>query len=321
MTRRLARVVLLALSVSIVACDREPPPLPAVDIAVHRDSVEQWHAFRKNAIYGPSGWATLLGLWWVQPGETTVGSDSSSTIALPRDRSPQRLGSFFVGADSTWFVAATGVKVTTDTMKQQVTSARMHNDFEVRATVLRAGPLTMHYIVREDRGEFKHAFRIKDTSSAARKDPAPLRYFPTDIQWRVQARFTRSPKPDSLNIISVLGTETRMDHPGDVKFTLQGHQYSLMVIREPEDHSKDLFVMFTDSTNRKETYPATRYVWVPTPDSLGRTVLDFNKAYNPPCAFTKFATCPFPPKGNHVPLYVTAGEWNPHYGEHTEKAK
>lgn len=321
MTHRLPRAVLLVLAVSIIACDREPPPLPAVDVAVHRDSIERWHAFRRNAIYGTSGWATLLGLWWVKPGETTVGSDSSNTITLPRDRSPKRLGSFFVGGDSTWFVAAPGVKVTVDTMKQTVATARMHNDFEVPATVLRAGPLTLHYIVREDRGEFKHAFRIKDTSNVARNDPAPIRYFPTDIQWRVQARFTKSPKPDSLNIISVLGTETRMEHPGDVHFTLKGTQYSLMVIREPEDHGKDLFVMFTDSTNRKETYPATRYVWVAPADSLGRTVVDFNKAFNPPCAFTKFATCPFPPKGNHLPLRIEGGEWNPHYGEPAEKAK
>lgn len=88
-----------------------------------------------------------------------------------------------------------------------------------------------------------------------------------------------------------------------------------MVIREPEDHGQNLFVMFTDSTNRKETYPATRYVWVTPADSLGRTIIDFNKAFNPPCAFTNFATCPFPPKGNHLPLRVEGGEWNPHYGE------
>ena len=105
------------------------------------------------------------------------------------------------------------------------------------------------------------------------------------------------------------------------KTGLKGTQYSLMVIREPEDHGKDLFVMFTDSTNRKETYPATRYVWVAPADSLGRTVVDFNKAFNPPCAFTKFATCPFPPKGNHLPLRIEGGEWNPHYGEPAEKAK
>ena len=118
-----------------------------------------------------------------------------------------------------------------------------------------------------------------------------------------------------MSIIGVLGMETRMSYEGNLTFTLMGERRSLMIIREPEDHGKNLFVMFTDSTSRKESYPSTRYVSVTPPDSLGRTVIDFNKAYNPPCAFTPYSTCPFPPRGNDLPLRVEAGEWNPHYVE------
>ena len=310
--RRVA--TLAALASAIAGCDRGPAPLPPVSAAVHRDSVAAWQAYRQRFIYGPNGWATLLGLWWISPGETTIGSDPASTIVLPRDRAPSRIGTVTVRPDSTWFVAAKGVTVTRDTLKEPVAALRLHSDLEEHATLLRTGPLIIQYIVREDRGQFKHAIRIKDTLNAARVAP-PLRYFPVDLRWRAPAQFAPVPGHDSLTIIGVLGTETRMAHPGNITFTLDGKPYSLMVIREPEDHTDDLFVMFTDSTNRKETYPATRYVWVPKPDSLGRTVVDFNKAFNPPCAFTKFATCPFPPKGNHLPLYVTAGEWNPHYVE------
>jgi len=315
MTSRAApaiRLVTLSIATLLAACAGEPPALPPVDVAVHRDSIEKWHAFRQNAVYGPTGWATLLGLWWLNPGETTIGADSSATIVLPRDHAPRRLGSVLVSKDSTWFVAATGARVTADTTKAPTGRVRLVSDLQEKATVLRAGSLVIGYIVREDRGVFKHAIRIKDTLNAARVAP-PLRYFPTDIRWRVQARYRNVVGADSLNIIGVLGTETRMAHPGDIDFTIGGRTYSLTVIREPEDHTTDLFVMFTDSTNRKETYPATRYVWVSPPDSLGRTVVDFNRAFNPPCAFTKFATCPFPPRGNHLPLFVTAGEWNPHY--------
>lgn len=312
---RLLIVALPPLALALLsACERDLPPLPAVDIAVHRDSVEKWHAFRQNAIYGPTGWATLLGLWWLKAGETAIGADLENTIALPKDRSPRDLGSIWIEGDSARFVAAPGAKVTVDTMKAFVDRVRLHSDLEPRATVLRSGSLVIGYIVREDRGVFRHAVRIRDTLNAARVAP-PLRYFPTDIKWRVQARYVPIVGADSLNIIGVLGTETRMAHPGDLKFAIDGKKYSLMVIREPEDHTDDLFVMFTDSTNLKETYPATRYVWVAPPDSLGRTVIDFNKSFNPPCAFTKFATCPFPPRGNHLPQYVTAGEWNPHYEE------
>jgi uncharacterized protein (DUF1684 family) len=294
--RRLLCLSLIALS----ACDREPPPLPQVDVAVHRDSITAWQASRQRAIYGPTGWATVLGLWWVEPGEITIGSDSSNRVVLPRDHSPARVGSVFITKDSTWFVAAKGVKATVDSAP--VANVRLHSDLEPKATVV-----------------FKHALRIKDTASVARMAATPFRYFDTDIKWRVQARFVKSPTPDSLNIISVLGTEARMAHEGDVHFAIDGTKYSLAVIREPEDHGKDLFLMFTDSTSRKESYPATRYLWVAPADSLGRVVIDFNKAYNPPCAFTKFATCPFPPKGNHVPIRIEGGEWNPHYGESTAK--
>lgn len=314
MTRRVPLVIALVLTAAFAACDRDLPSLPAVDVAVHRDSIEQWHASRHTAIYGPTGWATLLGLWWVKPGETSIGADLENAIALPKDRSPRNLGTVWVTRDSARFVAAAGARVFADSLTTPVRDVRLHTDYEPHATTLHAGSLEIQYLVREDRGVFRSAIRIKDTLSAARVAP-PLRYFPTDIKWRVQARYVPVAGADSLNIIGVLGTETKMAHPGDVRFTLDGKPYALMVIREPEDHTTDLFVMFTDSTNRKETYPSTRYVWVPYPDSLGRTVIDFNKSYNPPCAFTAFATCPFPPKGNHLPLYITAGEWNPHYVE------
>jgi uncharacterized protein (DUF1684 family) len=306
------RLLLLSL-VAISACDREPPPLPSVAVDVHRDSIEKWKESRQRAIYGPTGWATVLGLWWVEPGEITIGSDSSNRVVLPRDHSPARVGSVFITKDSTWFVAAKGVKATLDS--NVITTARLHSDLEPKATIIRSGSLMIYYLVREDRRVWKHALRIKDTASVARAAAAPFRYFPTDIKYRVQAKFVKSPKPDSINIISVLGTETLMSHEGDLHFAIDGARYSLMAIREPEDHGENLFLMFTDSTSRKETYPATRYLFVPPPDSLGRTIIDFNKAYNPPCAFTKFATCPFPPKGNHIPVRVEGGEWNPHYGE------
>lgn len=303
-----------ALAALAIGCASDVPHLPSVSAAVHRDSVALWQASRWSAVFGPGGWATLLGLWWIEPGKTSIGSAPDNTIVLPANRSPRNLGTVWLGSDSAYFVAAAGATVYADTVRNPVTAVRLHPDYELRSTVLRSGSLIIQFLVREDRGVHRRAIRIKDTLSASRTAP-PLRYFPTDIRWRVQARYVPVAGADSLNIIGVLGTETRMAHPGDLRFTIGGKRYALMVIREPEDHSKNLFVMFTDSTNRKETYPATRYVWVPAPDSLGRTVIDFNKAYNPPCAFTRFATCPFPPKGNHLPLYVTAGEWNPHYEE------
>jgi uncharacterized protein (DUF1684 family) len=184
---------------------------------------------------------------------------------------------------------------------------RLHSDVEEKQTVLRTGSLVLFYITRSG----KKAMRIKDTLHASRTSFPGHRFFPTDTAWRVTARFVPKPKPDSMHIIDVLGIETQMAWPGELRFRLKGKTYSLQVIREPEDHGKRLFVMFRDSTNGKETYPAMRYTYVNPPDSLGRTALDFNQSYSPPCAFTTFATCPLPPKGNSLALRVPAGEMKP----------
>jgi uncharacterized protein (DUF1684 family) len=184
----------------------------------------------------------------------------------------------------------------------------LHSDVEGNQTVLRTGSLIISYITR---GGGRMAVRIKDTLHVARQQFAGHQYFPVDTGFRVTARFVPKPKPDSMNIIDVLGLETRMWWPGELHFRLRGRDYTLQVIREPEDHGQNLFVMFKDSTNLKETYPAMRYTYVPPPDSLGRTPLDFNLSYSPPCAFTAFATCPLPPAGNTLPLRITAGELRP----------
>ena len=296
--------VLAALA--LAACEREVPPLPPVDMAAYNDSIAAFHKKRVVGVVGPEGWATLLGLWWLKPGENRIGSDSTLEIILPANRSPRLLGSISVAGDTARFAAAKGVKIVADSVL--VTAPiRLHSDVEDLGTVLRTGSLVLGYITRSGR----KAIRIKDTLSAVRAAFPGHKYFPTDTAWRVTALFVPRPKPDSMDIIDVLGIQTRMWWPGELRFRVKGKQYSLQVIREPEEHSKRLFVMFRDSSNGTETYPAMRYTYVNQPDSLGRTALDFNESYSPPCAFTNFATCPLPPKGNTLPFRVPAGELKP----------
>jgi uncharacterized protein (DUF1684 family) len=218
------------------------------------------------------------------------------------------LGDIVVEGDSARFIPAKGAAIRVDSALVAA-PVRLHSDVEGNQTVLRAGSLVISYITRG--GGTKRAVRIKDTLHVARTTFSGHRYFPTDTGFRVTALFIPKPTPDSMNIIDVLGIETRMAWPGELRFRLKGKDHVLQVIREPEDHGKNLFVMFKDSTNLKETYPAMRYTYVAPPDSLGRTVLDFNQAYSPPCAFTAFATCPLPPGGNVLPVRITAGELRP----------
>jgi uncharacterized protein (DUF1684 family) len=298
--------VLLVVTAALVACERYVPALPPVDLAAYNDTIAKFHKKRLDAIAGPEGWATLVGLWWLKPGENRIGADSSLEIVLPAKRAPRRLGTVFVEGDSARFEGARGVGITSDS-QPVMAPVRLHSDVEKKQTVLRSGPLLLYYITRSGR----KAMRIKDTLHVARATFPGLQYFPTDTAWRVTARFVPRPRADSMNIIDVLGIETRMWWPGELRFHARGREHALQVIREPEDHGKRLFVMFRDSTNGRETYPAMRYTYVNPPDSLSRTVLDFNQSYSPPCAFTTFATCPLPPKGNTLPFGVPAGELKP----------
>ena len=301
------RTLVLPLALTAAAaCSPAVKSLPPVELAAYQDSITTWQKVtRYNAIAGPTGWATLVGLWWLRPGESRIGTDSTFEIVLPKSRAGARVGSLIVEGDSTRFVAASGAKVAADS--QPVSALRLHSDLEEKGSVLATGSLLIYYIERSG----KKAVRIKDTLHVVRTTFPGLQYFRTDTAWRVTARFVPRAKPDSMNIIDVLGIETRMWWPGELRFTVKGREYVLQLIREPEEHSKRMFVMFRDSTNGKETYPAMRYTYVDQPDSTGRTILDFNRSYNPPCAFTGFATCPLPPKGNTLALRVNAGELKP----------
>jgi len=313
MTNRLMRflpvVLLLPLAGAASACRARAPDLPQVEPAAYADTIAGFHQLRIDMIAGPDGWTTLLGLWWLAPGENRIGSDTTLEIVLPAARSPKRFGAVTVAADSVRFVAARGVKIVSDG-HVVVAPLVLHDDIEgdgKQQTVLRFGSLTVAYITRGG----KKAVRIKDSLAVARTAFPGHRYFPTDTAWRVTARFVARPTVDSMDIINVLGIQTRMSWPGELRFRFRGAEYSLQVVREPEDHGKRLFVMFRDSTNLTETYPAMRYTFVNPPDSLGRTALDFNQAYTPPCAYTSAATCPLPPKGNTLPFRVPAGELKP----------
>jgi uncharacterized protein (DUF1684 family) len=300
------RRLLPALFICAAACERGPAPVAQLDPKAYEDTIAAFHAKRLKVIAGPEGWATLRGLWWLKPGVNRIGTDSADVIALPPGSAPRVVGDVVVEGDSARFVGAKDVPVTVDSQSYSGT-VTLHSDVEGKQTNVRTGALLINYITRSGR----KAIRIKDSLHAARTSFPGHKYFPTDTAFRVTAQFVPKPRPDSMNIIDVLGIETRMWWPGELRFTLKGKPYVLQVIREPEDHGRQLFVMFKDSTNLKETYPAMRYTYVAPPDSLGRTVLDFNQAYSPPCAFTAFATCPLPPAGNSLPVRITAGELRP----------
>jgi uncharacterized protein (DUF1684 family) len=175
-------------------------------------------------------------------------------------------------------------------------------------TIVQMGSVRFNVIKRGDR----LGLRVKDAQAPTRTHFAGLDYFPTDVNYRVEARLDPYNPVKKIPIDDVTGMRSESDSPGALVFTLDGKEYRLDPI--VEEGSDELFIIFRDLTSKDETYPAGRYLYAPKPGPDGRTVIDFNKAYNPPCAFTPYATCPLPPQQNRLDVRIEAGEKR--YGAH-----
>ncbi len=262
--------------------------------------IEKFRADRAVEIGGPTGWSALVGLHWISDGEVIVGSDAISGIRLTGPSAPGRLGTLTVNGDNVHLRISTGLDAFVK--GQQV------YDLDMKPGVaaddgLKIGGLTMVLVKRGPR----MALRVWDAKAPNRVALKGLHWAPIDPKWRINARFVAHPESQPrIKIQNVLGETIEMKNPGEVVFTAAGAEYRLEAMLESDD-AKELFFMFKDGTSNKTTYGAGRYLYTPLPKA-GRVDLDFNKAKNPPCAFTDFATCPLPPAKNRLTLSVTAGE-------------
>ena len=184
-----------------------------------------------------------------------------------------------------------------------VTSLDLKDDTEDRGpTILKFGTLLLNVIKRGDRV----GVRVKDSDSRTRREFKGLEYYPIDPKWRIEARFEPYQPPKIIPITNVLSMTDDETSPGALVFEVGGTTYRVDPILEKGE--TDLFVIIADGTTGKETYGAGRYLYVSPPDKSGKVVIDFNKAYSPPCAFTNYATCPLPPPQNRLPFRIEAGE-------------
>jgi uncharacterized protein (DUF1684 family) len=268
--------------------------------AAYTDEVERWKAERLASLKGEDGWLSLVGLHWLKEGENKIGSDPASDVPLPAGKSPRVAGSLFLNDGKVRIEARPDSGITSE--GKPVTSLELNSDADGKPTVLKLGTLTLHVIKRGER----LGVRVKDSASLERTNFRGLEYFPLDERWRVEARFEPYNPPKTIPITNVLGMEEDDPSPGALVFDIDGKTYRLDALTEQGE--EQFFIIVADQTSGKETYGAGRYLYAGPPDSQGRLLIDFNKAYSPPCAFTKYATCPLPPEQNRLPLRIEAGE-------------
>jgi uncharacterized protein len=294
----LAALMLAALTLQgpggVAAADGTPTA------QAEQQTIDAWRARRVAALTSDSGWLTLVGLYWLHEGDNSFGRDAGNALVLDNPALPGRCGTFVLRGHSVRFSAASGSPV--KHAGQPVDSLELTADTAGDPTVLEVGSL--RFFVIERAGNL--GVRVRDLSNPHRTGFQGFSYFPVSTAWVFDARFEAYQPVHHIRIINILGMEQEYVSPGAVVFVKDGREWRLdTVLEQPGD--QELFIMFADATSGHESYGAGRFLYVPLP-TAGRTRLDFNESYNPPCALNDFATCPLPPPQNRLQLRVEAGE-------------
>ena len=268
--------------------------------------IEAWRTQRAERLKAPGGWLSLIGLDWLKPGRNTIGSAKGNDIVIAK--APARLGTITLDGDAATIELETGTSATID--GAAAARATLLDDSHEKPTTVAFASVSFYLV---DRGGRK-GLRIKDSEAATRTGFLGLDNYAIDPTWRIEADWVAFDPPRSLEIPNVLGTIDAMPVPGKAVFTRDGKTWELLPVLESAD-AQQLFFIIADRTSGKETYGAGRFLYADAAKD-GKVVLDFNKAYNPPCAFTPFATCPLAPPENRLPIAVNAGEKRYRGGRH-----
>ena len=264
-------------------------------------SVEEWRAKAEQGLKRDNGWLTLAGRYVMKPGANTFGTAQDNDIVFPPGLGPDHMGTLFVEPSKVTLKLNPGVTM----MKEgkPVTEREMGTDPENRDMVT-AGRLSFWVLHRED----KYVLRIADNESDVRKKFAGRVWYGVNDKYLVKAKFVPYDPPHKISLVDVIDQVSDEPSPGYVEFTLNGQKRKLDVIGDDDG----LFFVFRDDTAGKTTYGSGRFLYVEKKPKPGETfLLDLNRAYNPPCAFSEFTTCPLPPKQNILKTKIEAGEKYP----------
>lgn len=268
------------------------------------EEIKNWQKQRVESLKKEDGWLNLAGLYWLRPGINSFGGEKRNQIVFPSDKSAAKLGKLILENGEVWVEAEPGADLWQG--EKQVKEKLKIFAAGSAPLVLKHGSLRWFIIKRGD----KYGIRLRDLEHPNLTNFKGLETYPIDGKWKVEAKFEPATEERKISITDVLGQTSMQTSSGTLVFTLKGKTYRL----DPIDEGDQFFILFGDKTNQKHTYQSGRFLYAKKPVAGSSTViLDFNKAYNPPCAFTEFATCPLPPEQNNLGIAIQAGEKR--YGE------
>jgi uncharacterized protein (DUF1684 family) len=263
----------------------------------YEQSILKWRQEVDHNIRRENGWLALAGLFWLRKGTNVIGSDLESDILLPKG-APARLGTFTFDGNNVTLNVEASLPVEVNGVITR--SALLDADQEDVPSFITFGGMRM-VVLRRSKGV---GIRVWDNAREERRTFPLRKWYPVKEELRVPATYTRFDTPKIVKMPDILGAILDESMQGYVSFELGGKQHELMVEELPD---RRLFIQFMDLTNNQNTYPSGRYHYTDAHED-GRAYVDFNKAYSPPCAFTEFATCTFPPQENRLDVAIEAGE-------------
>jgi hypothetical protein len=303
--QRLYYIFLLA---ALTTCS--PKKLTPEELQSYQSEIESWHKERLEEVTSPHGWLNLVGLYWLGPGINTFGTSPDNKVIFPEGTIAPKAGYYRVNQQDITFqpmeasIAINGhpiIKETTVPLDS------------LRGATFTSGSLEW-FILRRDT---RLGIRLRDLNSQAVKTFKGIDRYPVDPAYRIEATFERAGSTHTINITNVIGQTTAQPSPGTLVFTLHGREHRLDALEEGDE----LFIIFGDETSGKDTYGGGRFVYTDKPNAENKVYIDFNKAHNPPCVFTPYATCPLPPAQNILKVSIEAGEKNYHAEGQSETAK
>lgn len=290
---------LLGLTILLhFSCSQSTVPTARPETTFYQEQIRLWQSEQVKAVTNPDGWLSLVGLFWLKEGETTFGSSELNNIQFPV-HTPDYIGKFILENGNVSMSISENVPVKVG--EEELKEVKFIADQDGTPNIATMDSLSWYLIRRENR----YGIRLKNAKNSAMKTFKGIDNFPIDPNWVIPAYLRTSDDKKTVTLRNVVDMDVTMKLEGYLVFEIDGNSYELAAM---DGGDLGYFIIFADETTGVETYGAGRYLYVPKVDETGKTLIDFNKSYNPPCAFTDFATCPLPAAENILKVRIPVGE-------------